>query len=407
MTALRQTLIFLTLGFMTTVNALSQTPPPDDRMELIPRSFSSLIGFETDNFLDAWKAFTRSCRLITGATNALRTGLPTPDDLRTLCKEALENQSLDNGEARRFFQTRFQPFEIIPKNSVRPTEPAFLTGYYEPIVPGSLQRSAEYSEPLLSRPDDLVGLDPKMTYPGLPAGLASARRKPNGELEPYPDRKAIDGGALADRVKPVVWVRDAIEAFMIHVQGSAAIKLDSGDMLRVTYAGRNGHPYTSIGKVLVDKREVPIEQMSLLRMKQWVRDNGQQLGEKGRALLHQNESFIFFSADTTGDRQEGPIGAVGAPLSALRSIAIDRTVWPYGLPFWLESDIPWTEPGGENLAFRRLMIAQDTGSAIVGPARADIYFGSGDAAGVLAGGIRHPGRMFVLLPRSAPDSGRP
>ena len=299
-----------------------------------------------------------------------------------------------------FINLRFQAFEIFPSSQDRPGGSAFLTGYYEPVVDGAMNRTEEFSTPMLARPDDLVMLDPGSDHGAQLSGLSAARRRDDGSLEPYPDRWAIDAGAIASRTKPVAWVRDAIEAFMIQVQGSAAIRLNDGAILRLSYSGKNGRPYTSIGKILVDNGFIPSSEMSLERLKRWVRDNGQAPGDKGLELLQKNASYVFFSADTSDPRTSGPIGGSGVPLSSLRSIAIDTKIWPYGLPFWIDAELPWTGEGSATTRFRRLLIGQDTGGAIVGPARADIYFGSGDKAGLLAGGIHHYGRMIVFLPKS-------
>ena len=179
---------------------------------------------------------------------------------------------------------------------------------------------------------------------------------------------------------------------MVHVQGSARVRLPDGQIIRLGYAGRNGHPYTSIGRILVDRGHIQPQDMSLARLKAWLRAAGQD----GVRLMQQNRSYIFFKIEERLDLDQGPVGAAGLSLTPLRSIAVDRTLWHYGLPFWLNADIPWEGP--QNAKFRRLMIAQDTGSAIVGPARADIFFGTGDPAGTLAGNIRHEAQLHVLLP---------
>lgn len=382
------------LTLATPARAQTQWPLPASLATLEARAFSDLQGFKDDNFLEAWNSFERTCKSA-GSNRAL---LSIHAGIRAVCAEARKKPPGSADEAQTFFKTHFQPFEIIPAGAAPKLNPAFLTGYYEPILPGSLTQSPDFREPLLARPGDLVDLGQGHSHPVLPTGETAGRFGKDGGLESYPDRNAIDAGGLSDHARPVVWVRDAIEAFMVHVQGSAAVRLSSGSLLRLSYAGRNGHPYSSIGKILVDSGEVPLEQMSLARLKQWVRDNGQGPGDKGRGLLHQNRSFIFFNADSSDERATGPIGAAGVPLSPLRSIAIDKNLWPWGLPFWIEARIPWREPGAEAPAFGKLMIGQDTGSAILGPARADLYFGSGDDAGALAGGIKHYGRMFVLLP---------
>ncbi len=364
---------------------------------LQPLSFEALAGWRNDDCLEAFRVYLKSCQAILESRSPLRSGQPVPSLLAETCKRAVAARNISTVDvARSFFESNFRPHRIVPlpKKDTRPE--GFLTGYYEPVIPGSYERTAEYTEPLLSKPLSHVVLEGDNAIQGLPPGLTTAYRDRNGKLLPYPDRGGIDRGELSDISKPVIWVRDGVEAFMIHVQGSARIRLPNGQSVRVKYAGRNGHPYTSIGRVLVQKKEVPLEELSLARLKKWVRDAGQQLGSPGRALLHENRSFIFFEIDPSIKETEGPVGAAGVNLDTLRSIAIDRNIWPYGLPFWIEANLPWRS--SDLTSFRKLMIAQDTGSAILGPARADIYFGSGDKAGDLAGAIRHNGTFFVLLP---------
>jgi membrane-bound lytic murein transglycosylase A len=268
----------------------------------------------------------------------------------------------------------------------------FLTGYFEPEYPGSLTRTAEFPVPLLARPEDLVTVAQGDVLPGLEPGLQAARRTASG-FSPYPDRAAIEDGTLGELARPIAFVRDAVEAFVIHVQGSARIRLADGRIVRVAYAGRNGRPYTSIGRILVDRSHMLLADMSLERLMGWIRAHP----EEGREIMRQNRSYIFFRiADELG-ASDGPIGGAGIPLTAGRSLAVDRAIWSYGLPFWLEGELPLSAGGSEPL--RRLMIAQDTGTAIIGPARGDFYFGSGPEAGTHAGLLRHDTRFVVLSPK--------
>jgi membrane-bound lytic murein transglycosylase A len=193
-----------------------------------------------------------------------------------------------------------------------------------------------------------------------------------------------------------VFVRDAVEVFVIQVQGSARIRLADGSIVRVAYAGRNGLPYTSIGRILVERGHIPLAEMSLERLMAWLRANP----EAGREVMRQNRSYVFFRRADELDPADGPIGGAGIPLTPGRSLAVDRTLWSYGLPFWLEGELPLAHGGSEPL--RRLMIAQDTGTAIVGPTRGDFFFGSGPEAGTRAGLLRHATRFVVLLPKPAP-----
>ncbi len=305
----------------------------------------------------------------------MRFGRPADAALTAVFAAATREKITDLAAARRFFTTHFTPHKIVPKDAAR----GFVTGYYEPVVAGSRVETAEFTTPLLARPDDL-----------------ESRR-------PYPKRAAIEAGAIAAHTRPLVFVADPVEAFLIHVQGSARIRLPDGDEIRLVYAGRNGQPYTSIGRVLIESGAIAPEAMSLAAPKAWVRGNGQKAGEPGRVLLQRNKSYIFFELRSDFAPSAGPIGGAGLPLSPLRSIAVDRALWSYGLPFWLSGKFSWQSD--EPSPFRRLMIAQDTGAAIVGPARADIFFGSGASAGERAGKIRHACDFVVLLPRGAHERG--
>lgn len=298
-----------------------------------------------------------------------------------------------DADAEAFFAAHFEP-QVVSAGE------AFFTGYYEPVVEGAGERSAAFAAPLLARPADLRSFGPDEPRPGWAQQLAAARIGPDGALSPYPPRRAIEA-AIEDgdaAFAPLVWLRDWVEVFLIHVQGSARVRLPDGRRLRLTYAGRNGHPYTSIGRILAEAGEIAPDAMSLERLKAWLRESGQAPGQPGRTLMQRNASYIFFdSAPETDDA--GPIGGAGVPLAALSSIAVDRTRWCYGLPFRIDAVLPWA--GAEATPFRRLAIAQDTGSAIVGPARVDLFLGSGPEAGRLAGSIRHRGSLTVLMPRRA------
>ena len=287
-------------------------------------------------------------------------------------------------DARRFFETRFRPFRIVPENGR-----GFLTGYYEPCVPASRVETEAFGWPILARPKDLVTFGLDAPPAGFPKDITCARRLSDGSLVPYGDRAQIE----ADRRDPIVWVRDAIEAFLIQVQGSAQVEFADGRRARLAYDGRNGLPYTSIGRILIEAGEIAEGDMSLASLKAWLRRDS----ARGLDVMRRNRSFVFFQLVEDFDPNLGPVAGAGAPLTPLRSIAIDRTMWSYGLPFWIDAELPWVDATPH--PFRRLMIAQDTGSAIVGAARADLFFGSGDAAGARAGAIRHPAELVVLLPR--------
>ncbi len=262
------------------------------------------------------------------------------------------------------------------------TGSGFLTGYYEPEFEGSRTPSATYRVPLLDRPDDLVTVPQGESLPGLDSGLQAGRR---GHRASSPIRIAPPSrrAPWASARSPSCTCASPAEAFILHVQGSARIRLDDGSVMRVAYAGRNGHPYTSIGKLLVQQGVMDLETMTLERLMGWLKDNP----EPARALMRQNRSYIFFREAAELAEAQGPIGGAGIPLTPGRSLAVDRTIWPYGLPVFIDGTLPHALDRTEPL--RRLMVAQDTGSAIVGPARGDFFVGSGEGAGTQAGLMRH------------------
>jgi membrane-bound lytic murein transglycosylase A len=301
---------------------------------------------------------------------------------------ALVSSGGEGAVARSFFETWFRPFRVVPE----PPGKGFLTGYYEPCVLGSLVETRDFGWPLLARPADLVSFAPGEAPPGFPEGVSGGRQRDDGAFVPYEDRRAIE----RERRHPLVWLTDAVEAFLIQVQGSAQVEFANGRRARLAYDGRNGLPYTSIGRMLIETGEIAEADMLLGRLKAWLRAAGLGEGEPGLELMRRNHSYVFFKLVDDFDPALGPIAGADVALTPLRSIAVDRAIWSYGLPFWIEAELPWVDAAPR--PFRRLMIAQDTGSAIVGPARADIFFGSGEAAGARAGAIRHEGAFAVLLP---------
>jgi len=354
---------------------------------LEPLDFTALSGWNEDRVADAAPAFLRTCRRLVDPPTPDITGVRPPDGLLAVCRAGMADGLATPETARRFFETRFRPFLVVPASGR-----GFMTGYYEPEVPASLVRTPEFDAPLLSRPDDLVTLQRNEVVPGLPPELTAARKLPDGTYAPFFDRSSIlDGAALAG-ARPLVFVRDQVEAFMVQVQGSTRVKLPDGSRRRYAYDGKNGLPYTSIGRRIVEEGHIPLEEMNLTRMKEWLRANPQQADR----IMRLNRSFVFFREATDVPADAGPIGGSGVSLDALRSVAVDHGIWPYGLPVWLDAELPGAD--GKVETFRRLTIAQDTGGAIVGAARVDLFAGTGDAAGAWAGLLRHPVRFVVLLP---------
>ena len=337
---------------------------------LVPTDLTALPGFEADDHLEAWTVFLRTCRAVAVGAPAVRVGASADKAFVALCDKLLRETAPSTTQAARgSILENFSAFRIEPRG-----EPGFLTGYFEPEIEGSLEPSSEFTAPIYGLPDDL--------------------RRASSSTD-YDDRARIETKGLGGRATTLVYLRDHVEAFIVHVQGSARVKLRDGSTIRLTYGGRNGLPYTSIGKLILAAGAIRPEDMSLDRLKDFLR--GEPNG--GRRWMHQNRSFIFFARDRDAGSADGPIGGAGIRLSPLRSIAIDRTIWPYGHFFWFDADLPWRS---DHVApFQRLMVAQDTGSAIIGPARADVFFGRGEDPGRRAGQIRHATQMHVLLPKLA------
>jgi membrane-bound lytic murein transglycosylase A len=318
---------------------------------------------------------------------------PVRPALEQVCARAVKAGRLAEAAARQFFETNFVPVRIRKLGDTA----GFLTGYYEPIVDGSRFPTREFNVPLYRRPHDLVA-------PGYPDGGPfpnsgrALRRTPSGELVPYYDRGEIEDGALNGQHLELCWLRSATDALFIQIQGSARVRLEDGAMLRINYAAHNGYSYVPVGRILIERGLVPREEMSMQRIREWMRDNP----EGAKDVRRQNRSVVFFRITGLDDDTEA-VGGQGIPLSPGRSIAVDKALHVYGTPFFIEAELPLTSPRSPS-PFRRTMIAQDTGSAIVGPARADLYFGAGDEAGAVAGRIRQNGRFTILLPRDLDPS---
>ncbi len=382
---------------MTFVFASSPHPEAASRAAVERLTFQELSGWAQENHEQAFSTFLKNCSALAIQKSSLRPARNTGQKLAGICRKALASGIGTAEQARRFFEAEFEPW-LIRGNS---GDTGLLTGYYEPEFDGSLTRTEHYKNPLLARPDDLETIPDGETRPGIDPALKAARRIGKG-FAPYPTREEIEQGALEKRTRPVIYLRSPAEAFIIHVQGSARIRLADGRTVRVAYAGRNGQPYTSIGRLLIERGEIDRDEMSLERLMGWLDAHPVQ----ARDLMNLNKSFIFFRVADELSAEDGPIGGAGIPLVPGRSLAVDRRFWSYGLPFWLEGVLPVSEGVTEPLG--RLMIAQDTGSAILGAARGDFFFGSGRNAGTRAGLMRHQTRFIVLQPKGwKPGSRKP
>ncbi len=373
--------------------ALKRDPAPAEPFKLAdtqlePVKWADIAGWSSDDHSAAFATFLNSCQPFL-RVKATRDERAIYKALWILCRKAAALKPGKPAEMRAFFERNFQPVRI---NRLGESQ-GFLTGYYEPIVVGSRFPNPEFHVPLYRRPRDLVAAGYRPGAPGFPnKGAQVGRRDAKGEIVPYYDRGEIEAGALDGRRLEICWVRDPFEALSIQIQGSARVILEDGTVVRINYDGHNGYPYTAVGRILIERNLVPREEMSMQRIRDWMKANP----EEAPKLRAANRSYVFFRI--TGLTNEGePPGAQGVPLVPGRSIAVDK-LHVYGTPFFIDATLP-IESARAATPFRRLMIAQDTGSAIVGPARADLYWGAGEAAGRIAGRIRHPGNFVMLLPR--------
>jgi membrane-bound lytic murein transglycosylase A len=360
---------------------------PDTQLE--PVEWSDLDGWAADDHAVAFGAFRSSCNPFL-SRRAVRDGRPIYQALREICRRAAADDALanDKNKARDFFEKNFVPVRIAKLGE----KTGLLTGYYEPIVDGSRFPNPEFSAPLYRRPRDLLVSGKRAPAGALPNRGNIGRLNGKKKVEPYFDRAAIENGALDGQKLEIAWIKNHWEAMTIQIQGSARVRLEDGTTVRLNYDAHNGHSYSAVGRVLIERGLVRREEMSMERISQWMAKNPDQAKE----VRGTNKSFVFFRI-TGLDVHTEPVGAQGVPLTPGRSIAVDR-VHVYGTPFFIEAELPIAGPRTAN-RFRRLMVSQDTGSAIIGPARADLYFGAGREAGQIAGRIRQQGRFVMLLPR--------
>lgn len=318
--------------------AVGMTAPPIRAQVL---GFADLKGWEQDDHRAALSAFLVTCDKITGGEWA------------PICALAADANTSD-ASAKAFFELLFKPVQLGAK-------PALFTGYYEPVHEGSATRTARFAYPLYARPPELQ------------------------DGQSYYTRAQIEAGALRGRGLEIVWLADPVEAFFLQIQGSGRIHLTNGHILRIGYAGRNGHPYRSVGQEMVARGLRSPDQVSAQDIRAYVRGSA-----RGMELLNVNPSYVFFRVISDLATDQGPLGALGRSITPMRTVAVDPEFTQMGAPVWIEKD-------GQT-PIRQLMVAQDTGGAIKGTQRADIFFGTGEAAGEAAGTIKDSGRMIVLLP---------
>ncbi len=371
-------------------------PSVQPTAELTLRPFGTvadLPGWANDDPSMALAAFRGSCAVFERMPPSRplgRDGLEgRASDWQAACAEAAR-VPFGTGPARAFFERTFAPALVLNGNG----DHGLFTGYYEPELHGSRVRTARYQVPLLAPPTDLVSVDLGAFLPEM-QGRRITGRVVDGKLVPYPARAAIEAGALGGRSRPILWVDDPVEAFFLHIQGSGRIVLRDGTTIRVGYAAKNGQPYTAIGRVLVQRGALAKDDVSLQSIAGWLRAHP----DEAAAIMDENRSYVFFQVLDRRDAALGPPGSQGVPLTPGRSMAVDPAFHTLGVPIWLDTVLPDPKPGGDDRRLRRLVVAQDTGGAITGAVRGDMFWGFGPDAEAIAGRMKSRGRMIVLLPR--------
>jgi membrane-bound lytic murein transglycosylase A len=371
-----------------------QPPMPQaGPLRLTALSFAELAGWEAADPRPALAGFQRSCTKLSALADTAPLGASpyagTAADWRPACTEAATLQPTDAAAARGFFERQFAPYRVSRGDDAQ----GLFTGYYEPQLKGSRTRHAPYLTPLYGMPGDMVTADLGLFREGLRGQRLTGRVEQN-RFVPYYTRADIVKNGLP-RAQALVYVDDPVDAFFLQVQGSGRVVLDDGTIVRAAYAGQNGHPYTAVGAVLIQMGEVKREEVSMQSIRAWLAANP----DRADVLLDRNASYVFFSLQPLGDPALGANGAEGVPLTPGASLAVDASVHPLGVPLWLDTNAPAPDPAQPDVRLQRLVVAQDTGGAIRGAVRGDVYWGFGPEAGNIAGRMRGMGSLTALLPK--------
>lgn len=384
-------LAFLIGLFMLSISLLfsPKSPPPPEPSTYMAHSLEALKGWQDDDHLDALQSFQISCgRLLKYPDDREYNGFGLAVDWKPACQAATDLQNPTEIQAKELFENHFTAL------SFRDQEEGLFTGYYAPLYKGSKQRSEKFNAPLYAIPGDLQALNLGQFDQRL-KGRSIVGEVKNGKFVPYKDRKIIDQGALDNQGLELVWLEKAEETFFLQIQGSGFIELENGEIMHLGYAQRNGRPYRAIGKFLIESGDVAREDMSLQAILNWMITNP----EKSDELMWKNPSYVFFQ-ERKGDK---PVGSLGVGLTPGRSLAVDRDHIPLGMPLWLETfqetDIDQDQPTIK-IHLNRLVIAQDTGGAIKGKIRGDVYWGIGTEAERQAGPMKDKGTYFLFVPKA-------
>lgn len=360
--------------------------------ELKPSSYKKLPGWNNDDMRPALHAFQHSCGAL----------LRKPDEKfisphqfagkaknwKPICQAAKEIDAHDEVAAKAFFEAWFTPVEVKKSDK----KPGLFTGYFEPTVYASKTRHDEYQYPIYAKPRDLVDVDlGKFQNQYVGRTITGKMDRSGKRLLPYHTREEINNGALKDQNLEILWVNNRIDRFFLEIQGSGRAVLDNGEEVRVLYDGKNGRSYTAIGKVLLDKGYLPKGKVSMQSIREFLEKNPDKMDE----ILNANKSFVFFRLG----KKPHIYGSQNVPLTAERSLAVDKHYLPLGVPVWLNTHMPADHNPAKSSPMQRLMIAQDTGGAITGPIRGDIFWGHGQTAATKAGNMKYKGHYWLLLPK--------
>ncbi|MGE5739880.1 MAG: murein transglycosylase A [Betaproteobacteria bacterium] len=391
----RRAVVARTLCLVTLVLAACQVTPPQPVAPPTPAqpvftatSYRDLPGWDDDRVQDVWPAFRVGCKALVARTR-------TQPHWQATCAAADPIDDTDAAGIRQFFERNFTPYRVSTRDG---SDQGLVTGYYEPLLHGSLSGGPAFPAALYAPPDDLLVVELADLYPEL-KGKRVRGRVDGRRVVPYWTRAEIDAGKASVAGKALVHVTDPVDAFFVQIQGSGRVQLAEGGVMRVGYADQNGHPFRSVARVLIDRGEMTLGEASMQGIRDWGRRHPDRLPQ----LLDENPSYVFFrevtpsAPGTLEARIDGPIGSLGVPLLAGRTIAVDARALPLGAPVFLATTEPLSDA-----PLHRLVMAQDTGGAIRGAVRADFFWGFGDEAGSLAGRMRQSGRMWLLWPKGVP-----
>jgi membrane-bound lytic murein transglycosylase A len=334
-------------------------------------AWSELPGWNDDNHAEAWPALLKGCRK-----------LNSKDQWTSICADAAALENINDNQVKLFIEQHFTPQQLIAEDG---SEQGLITGYYEPLLQGSYQATDRYRYPLYGSPKELLTVDLSSLYPDLKGKRVRARVEGN-KVVPFYSRSEIESDAAPLEGNELLWVDDRDALFFLQIQGSGRVQLPDGHVIGAGYANQNGHPYVSIGKLLIQREALKREDVTLFSIKNWLKDNP----AEAQALLNDNPSYVFFTLRE--DVNEGPTGSLNVPITAERSLAIDPKVVPLGTAMWIVTSFP----DEQATPLKRLVFAQDTGGAIKGRLRADMFWGTGELAEQRAGNMKQKGELYVL-----------